>query len=261
MEYLNWELSVLSRAIAYTNLSGAASHVGISQPQLSRIVARLEGQLGVLLLDREARRRSAWTPAAYKLAEIYTSCLRQFRGDLQQMVEGTQLTHVRIGTLEGLTAIALEYARHLFGKAGVKLLEIQVYDLGDLEEGFSKRNLDVIFTFREPGRKKYKHVRKLGYQTLERTSNTRGIQVMSSFEYGAQMQDLKGGKGGDAPQVLVSNSLDVRKAWIARFGGAGIIPSEVRRDKSGKNGEVPVLIVGAEDLPGVFWEKTQSYKP
>jgi LysR family transcriptional regulator, transcriptional activator for aaeXAB operon len=266
MEYLNWELSVLSRAVAYTNLSGAASHVGLSQPQLSRIVARMESQLGIVLLDREARRRSAWTPAAYKVAEIYNSALKQFKGELQQMVVGSHMTHVRVGTLEGLTGIALEYASHLFKKGGVRLLEIRVEDLGDLEEGFSKRNLDVILTFREPGRKKFKYIRKLGYQTLAQTPDLKGIQVMSSFEYGTQMQDIN---SRDETQTLVSNSLEVRRSWISKFGGHGILPSEIRpseskpgaKEKSSKGSEVPVLIIGAEDLPPAFWESTLSYKP
>ncbi|MHA0112066.1 LysR family transcriptional regulator, partial [Klebsiella pneumoniae] len=67
-----WDLSVLTRATQYANLSIAADHVGISQPQLSRIVAKLEDQLGLILLDRESRRKSAWTPAAHRLADIYS---------------------------------------------------------------------------------------------------------------------------------------------------------------------------------------------
>ena len=35
MVSLHWEMSVLSRAVAYPNLSGAASHVGLSQRQLA----------------------------------------------------------------------------------------------------------------------------------------------------------------------------------------------------------------------------------
>ena len=56
MEYLSWDLAILSRATHYPNLSIASTHVGLSQPQLSRIVAKLEEQYGVQLLDREARR-------------------------------------------------------------------------------------------------------------------------------------------------------------------------------------------------------------
>lgn len=257
MEYLNWELSVLSRAVAYTNLSGAASHVGLSQPQLSRIVARIEGQMGVNLLDREARRRSAWTPAAYRISEIYTTCLQQFRGDVQNLVQGSQLNHIRIGTLEGLTSIALQFAHFLFEKTGVKLLELTVEDLNELEESFGKRNIDVLFTFREPGRRKFKYVKKLGYQTLEPPTAGKGIRVMSSFEYGTEMQKVD---PANSPRMLVSNSLEVRRNWIAKFGGHGILPSDVRREKSGKTGEVPVIVVGSEDLPAAFWEKVSTYK-
>jgi len=71
MEHFNWELSVLSRAVAYQNLSGASQHVGLSQPQLSRIIQKLEAQWSVVLLDRSAKRKACWTPAAYKLARVY----------------------------------------------------------------------------------------------------------------------------------------------------------------------------------------------
>jgi hypothetical protein len=255
MDYLNWELSVLSRAVAYTNLSGAASHVGLSQPQLSRIVAKLESQLELTLLDREARRRSAWTPSAYRLAEVYNDSLRQFRSGLSKLTENAELSHVRIGTLEGLTGNALELARHLFEGGSVRVLELDVLDLNDLEERFGKREFDLIFTFREPGRKKFKHVRKLGYQTLESLGSPKGVQVMSSFEFGNKMGNLR---SDSARRILVSNSLEVRKTWIAQFGGTGILPSQVRKEKGAKAGDVPVLIVGAEDLGSAFWKKVQG---
>jgi DNA-binding transcriptional LysR family regulator len=71
MELLAWELSVISRAVAYKNLSSAAAHVGLSQPQLSRIVQKVEKNLQVQLLDRSSRRSSSWQPIALQLAEIY----------------------------------------------------------------------------------------------------------------------------------------------------------------------------------------------
>ena len=105
MKQLNWDLHVLSRSIAYPNLSAAATHVGLSQPQLSRIVAALEEQYGLQLLDREARRKAAWTPAAYGLVEIYSTTVRQFEGDIQKIAHGQELTHLKVGTLEGLIPI------------------------------------------------------------------------------------------------------------------------------------------------------------
>jgi len=261
VEYLNWELSVLSRAVAYPNLSGASSHVGISQPQLSRIVSKLEEQLQIKLLDREARRRSAWTPVAYRVAEVYGQSLKNFRVELSKLVEGSTLNHVRIGALEGLMPVALQIAHSLLHEEALRTLEFNVQDLNALEESFARRDLDVIFSSREPGRKKYKFVKRIGWQILETQKSDRpmskSIPVMSSFEYGSQVQNVK---NPQMNQVLVSNSLEVRKAWISRFGGVGTIPSDLKREKTGKAGEVPVLMVGGDDLPQSFWAKISEVK-
>ena len=100
MIHLHWELSVLSRAVAYSNLSGAAMHVGLSQPQLSRIVAKLEKEFGVMLLDRAARRKSGWTPSAFRLAEVYGTSVRKLEVDIQQAVQDSEPNHLTVGTLE-----------------------------------------------------------------------------------------------------------------------------------------------------------------
>ena len=49
MDHLHWPLSVLSKAIHHKNLSAAADHIGLSQPQLSRLIAQLEEELGVIV--------------------------------------------------------------------------------------------------------------------------------------------------------------------------------------------------------------------
>src|SRR5688500_1926000 len=109
MDYLSWDLAILSRAIAYPNLSGASSHVGLSQPQLSRIVAKLEEQLGLTLLDRETKRKSSWTPAAYRLSEIYTKTFHNFRSEVGKLSDGLEPEHIRVGTLEGLIPLAMSF--------------------------------------------------------------------------------------------------------------------------------------------------------
>ena len=67
ISHLTYELSVLSKAVMHRNLSLAAVHVGLSQPQLSRLIQKLEGELRVVLLDRASRRKSGWTPVAHEL--------------------------------------------------------------------------------------------------------------------------------------------------------------------------------------------------
>ena len=55
-ERLFEDLSLVSRAARFPNLSAAATRIGISQPQLSRVVSRLEKSTGITLLDRSSRR-------------------------------------------------------------------------------------------------------------------------------------------------------------------------------------------------------------
>lgn len=265
MDHLNWELSVLSKAVAYHNLSGAAQHVGLSQPQLSRIIAKLESQLGVTLLDREARRKSAWTITASRVAELYGQTVRGFNGELQKLIEGVHLSEIRVGTLEGLIDVAIRCAKFCFDQPSIKLIELSVLDLNDLEEQFYKGKIDLAFTAREPGRKKFKFVRRVGYQTLDLIENgTPNIQVVSSYEFASQAAlALKGNTSADLPgqKLLVSNSLSVRKNWISRFGGSGIIPSPLKKDKPLKSEkEVPVILLGSEDLPTHFWQKLTNFK-
>ena len=195
MDNLHWQLSVLSKAIHYKNLSGAASHVGLSQPQLSRIISRLESELGVVLLDRTVRRKSGWTPVAYKIAETYFRNSRKLTQDLQQLKSGDQMTQLTIGILEGLIPTATEFCRQLLEQPQLTLIELNVYDLSELEERFEKDELDLVFTCREPGKHKYRYVRSLGYQVITQLSANSPIKVFSQFEYANHVHSRKGAPG------------------------------------------------------------------
>jgi DNA-binding transcriptional LysR family regulator len=250
MDQISHELAVFSRAIAYKNLSGAASHVGVSQPQLSRIIRRLEDSLGVILLDRGARRTATWTPTAYKLGEFYLRRLRSFERELEAIVQSTQTRQVQVGSLEGLVGIALPLVHFLLEKAGVHIVELDVYDLDRLEELFARSELDLILSSREPGRRKYSRVMELGYQSLDRVVTSPRFQVMSTYEYGGRRQKLK-----EAEKVLISNSLSIRRDWLHRYGGQGTLPSEPKKQKSSRLDTEPILLIGAETVSPVLWEK------
>lgn len=248
MEYLNWDLSVLSRAIAYTNLSGAATHIGLSQPQLSRIIAKLEQELGLTLLDRESRRKSAWTPAAFRLAEIYSKTFQGFRAEVSSLADNLTPTHLRLGALEGLQAQAMALCHALLTQTPVMVVELDVLDTHELEERFTKNELDLIFSSREPGRKKYRHVKTLGYQVIE-PIETGPLHVHSSFEYTSVLH-----KGRPTEKALVSNSLGVRKAYVEQYGGMATLPSAVKTKRTGKKSEVTVLLIAHDHLPELFWQ-------
>ncbi len=101
---LHWELSVLSRAVAYQNLSSAAMHIGTSQPQLSRIISKLERELKTVLLDRTSRRKSGWTLAALRLAELYMKSERRLEHDIKGLLMGeaqTQQVKIPAGVKTG----------------------------------------------------------------------------------------------------------------------------------------------------------------
>jgi DNA-binding transcriptional LysR family regulator len=262
MDNLHWELSVLSRAIHYKNLSGASVHVGLSQPQLSRIVSRLEQDLGLILLDRTARRKSGWAPIAYKIADTYFRSSRKLTQDLQQLKADGNLTQISIGILEGLTPLASEFCYRLFGQTHMQMIELNVFDLSELEERFEREEVDLILTCREPGKHKYRYIKNLGFQALSRTGSGGGAQVFSQFEYANFMQKslTKSTKKAKGAPILVSNSLAIRKQWIEERQGSGFVPSEVRNKKNAET-DLPVILIGSDMLNPAIWERFEDCLP
>jgi DNA-binding transcriptional LysR family regulator len=260
IQSLHWQLAVLSKAIHYKNLSGAASHVGLSQPQLSRIVQRLEAELGIVLLDRTARRKSGWTPIAFKVAETYFQTSRKLTQQLQQLTTEDHITSLTIGTLEGLVPMANEFCRQLFDQAKIQLVELDVYDLSELESRFEKDELDLMFTFREPGKHKYRFVRQLGYQVVEKSGAGDGPRVFSGFDYANHLHRAGSKKQAQKDDhVLVSNSLAVRRHWIDELGGQGILPSDVKRRKTSES-DVPVILMASDMFNTSLWQKFEQFR-
>jgi hypothetical protein len=258
MVSLHWEMSVLSRAVAYPNLSGAASHVGLSQPQLSRIVSKLESEFQITLLDRTARRKSGWTAAAFKLAEVYSSADRKLEGEIQKLVKFAEPTLIRMGTLEGLSSVASRYSRTILGTTSVSVVRLDVHDLNELEELFLSGEMDLVLTSREPGRRKFKHSKEIGFQTLDEitgatSKSNASVRVFSSFEFGTRL----GSDSDPGVKNFVSNSLELRKTWIRQFGGKGTIPSELLKQRP-KEGGKTVLLIGTDTLSPKLWERVSN---
>jgi DNA-binding transcriptional LysR family regulator len=262
MDNIHWQLSILSKAIHYKNLSGAASHVGVSQPQLSRIVSRLEEELGVVLLDRTARRKSGWTPVAFKIADTYFRTSRKLTQSLEQLKADDQPTHLTIGSLEGLMGLASDFCAQILTDPRLTLVELNIYDLSELEEKFVKDELDLVFTSREPGRHKHRYVRDLGYQIFDRRQNTGGPRVLSPYEYAnfTHSSTKRVAKSAaKTSQLLVSNSLAVRRLWIESHGGSGAIPSEVRRRKAAET-DTPVVLVASDLMNPTVWARLEQIR-
>lgn len=270
MDHLHWPLSVLGKAIHHKNLSAAADHIGLSQPQLSRLIAKLESELGVVLLDRAARRKSGWTPIAYKISDIYFRNSRKLAAALQEVQSEDQIQHLSFGTLEGLVPLAVQICQTLFKDTKIPVIELNVYDLSELEEHFEKDELDLALTCREPGRAKHKYIRTLGWQDLlivdaenpgARSLAGAELKVLSPFEHAQLIQTGK----RNSPQrerdetahskLLVSNSLAIRKTYIEHFGGRGQVPSHIMTERPGTSTEQPVQLIGSDMIAPGLWEK------
>lgn len=247
MQQLHWPLSVLSQAIAYKNLTGASQHVGLSQPQLSRIVKQLEEDLGVTLLDRSSPRHSTWTPEARRIAEVYHSSQKALDSALIQVIEEAEQKEVHMGCLDGLWRLAGQYANTLLNESGVQKVYLNIYDLNYLESKFLAADLDVVFTSRSPGNRKLKYEKTLGHQVFEeKTSPNSSLRILSSFEDGGRKRKT------DPRKILVSNSLHLRRGFQELYGGKVTLPSPIKTGKAPKT-SVPVLALGQEYFSEKLW--------
>jgi hypothetical protein len=176
--------------------------------------------------------------------------MRVFDRELETLLDSSQTRQLQVGTLEGLTGLALPFVHLLLEKVHVRLVEIDVFDLDRLEELFSRGELDLVFTSREPGRKKYLYSHTLGYQSLDKVSTNSHFQVMSTYEYGTKRDKLR-----DAERLLISNSLSIRRDWFKRFGGTGTIPSEPRAEKRSSLDTEPIVMIGSDTLSPKIWQE------
>jgi LysR family transcriptional regulator, transcriptional activator for aaeXAB operon len=256
---LAWELSVLSKCLPFPNLSVASEHVGLSQPQISRIVKRLEEELQLPLLDRQSRRHSHWTSAALRLGEEYQALHREFQSRLLELQSRSDQVKIRIGTLEGLYELASRLAHHLFEHDSTENIELNIYDLNELSEHFLEGRLDLVVTSRETGRRKFPIWRQLGYQTLDFMGPARsGLIVQSPSEE----QSVSPIDDKSTRQVLVSNSLALRRFWIENYSARGRTPSPLLKTKSQapKGAQVePVFLVGSSQIKAGAREIIMSF--
>lgn len=255
---LSWELSVLSKCLPFPNLSVASEHIGLSQPQISRIVKRLEDELQLELLDRQSRRHSHWTPSAIRLVEEFQSLHRDFQSRLHLLQSRSDQTKIRIGTLEGLFEVASRIAFALFEGHATESIELNIYDLNELTEHFLGGDLDLVISSRETGRRKFPIWRQLGYQVLDFEGPKKSEVVVES-----PSEDQSVTRFDESNQrVLVSNSLALRRFWIENFGARGRIPSPILKHKSQfpKGAKVePVFLIGSAQIKNAAQEIIKDF--
>jgi len=248
MTELHWPLSVLNRCIEYKNLTAASKHVGLSQPQLSRLIKQIEEELEVVLLDRSSPRHSTWTPTARAVADIYHQSDLSLNSKLNQYLEESYQKEIKIGCLEGLSTLAKSSANKVLTKTKVTTVILNIYDLNLLETKFLSGDLDLIYTSRDPSRKKYEKTKILGYQNLSKAKDSKNnnLQILSPYEnqyFKTRAKSLK---------KLISNSLAIRRGFQNDYGGSCTIPSEILKSKSSKE-HLPVLLIGQDSVSKEVW--------
>lgn len=246
---LAYELGVLAKAVQHKNLSAASVHIGLSQPQLSRLVARIEGELNVVLLDRSARRKSGWTPLAQELAISYVRGMNRLQTELLALAEEREVTELHIGTLEGLSPIAMSFVQQCFNELQMKQVGLDIHDFKGLDSEFLGGGLDLIFTVRPPSKQKYTHMIEVGHQQQESVSTNKDFFVYSPSELTAADKKIV----DNAKHVFISNSLALRKEWLNEYGGSGSLPTAARTGRG--KGAYSVYLIGSDLLSPRLWNK------
>jgi DNA-binding transcriptional LysR family regulator len=249
LQNLAYELSILVKAVQHKNLSAAAVHVGLSQPQLSRLIAKIEHELNVILLDRTARRKSGWTPLALDLATTYSKGIGRVQSEILALAQDREVTELHIGTLEGLSPIASQFAKSCFEQLKIKTIYLDILDFKDLDSDFLGGNLDLIFTVKSPSKQKFNHLLEVGYQQMERITTNKETMICSPFEYaGFDRKELEAAKN-----IMISNSLALRQNWLTTYGGTGTLPAEARKGRG--KGHYTIYLIGADLLSPKIWSQ------
>jgi len=249
---LHWPLNVLSRAIHYKNISAAAASIGLSQPQISRLVQKLENELEVRLIDKSSPRNSSWTPQARQLAQLYERSSKTLDSSLAQLKEDNLPSSIKIGTLEGLALEASKLTKRLFDFSTIKECFLDVFDQDEMEAKFLSGDIDLMFSSRLPGLKKGLPHKVIGFQKMMKKQGSLktedNFRLFSPFEYSSSKKTAKETKG-----VLISNSLFVRSQWLETIGGSGQIPGPIQ--KKSFQTSLPVLLIAQDYIHPQIWQK------
>ncbi len=167
-----------------------------------------------------------------------------------------QPAHFKVGALEGMIPSAARFCRDLQRGTEIQVVQLDIEDLSRLDERFVSGELDVIFTFRLPSQhRKFRYLREIGYQTIDEVGDRSGIPVLSTWEFGKDLAELRDGPG---QRALVSNSLAVRDVWLGEGLGYGTHPSPVTARKPRTSKLETVYIVGADRMNPRLWKKIEA---
>jgi hypothetical protein len=134
-----------------------------------------------------------------------------------------------------------------FSKLGIHTVHLDVLEYRDLDSQFLSGNLDLIFTARTPSKQKFKYELEVGYQQLEQISTNKDIHLFGSFEYSA----LDKKELSKVKNVLVSNSLSLRRQWLQQFGGTGSLPVDAKKGRG--KGHFPIFMLASDLISPKLW--------
>jgi DNA-binding transcriptional LysR family regulator len=140
------DLSYLLEVAAIGNLGRAAQSLGLTQPALTKCVARLEREFGVPLLERTAKgvALTVYGERLARYAERFRDAHQDIRRELKELSTG-QVGHLRIGTgiLPAHTVLPAACAVLLKKYPGITL-EISSGNTATLFPALRDRKLDAV---------------------------------------------------------------------------------------------------------------------
>ncbi len=246
---LTYEMSVLAKSVQHKNLSAAAAHVGLSQPQLGRVVSKIEHELQIVLLDRTARRKSGWTQIAIDLSVTFMKGMGRLEAEIGALAQEQEVSELHVGTLEGISLIACDFAKSCFERLKMKKIYLDVLDFKDLDSQFLNGGLDLIFTVRPPTKQKFAHMIEVGYQQMEKVSTNKSVLVASTHELGGLNKKFLDG----IEHFMISNSLELRRHWLKDYGGTGNIPVDAKTGRG--KGQYTIYMIGSDLITPKTWKK------
>lgn len=186
---------------------------------------------------------------AVKLSETYLQNEMTLQASLRKILGQQLFSTLRVGALEGLSILAMNYVHALFNEFDIKEIHLDIFEIGELESHFEAGELDLIFSFKVPGRQKYKNILEVGYQSVNPVNTDGSYMVSSPYEF--SQYKLKGKKLNK--KFFLSNSLFLRKKWLKKFKGMGYLPSKI--DLKPSQGKLPLYLVGSDLLSPQIWNE------
>jgi DNA-binding transcriptional LysR family regulator len=149
---LGWRLRLRDlqtlRAVADAgSMARAAGQIGLTQSAISKIIAELESEFGVSLLERNARGVEL-TPSGRALlarSRVMLDELKQAVGDIRHINDPAS-GEIRIGTTEPMTSIVADIVHRRAQTHPRIRYSVAISDTTTLVEQLRSRELDVVLT-------------------------------------------------------------------------------------------------------------------